>query len=112
MKVEDAMGLLSWLSERGAEQMVEPSSRLKQGILHQPFADFLDRLAAGNVDDDEWSRFIVTHYSDEFLEEVRRCTARLMQNRLVQSDGTHEEVQTLHSWAITLRSHPDGASVK
>lgn len=84
--------------------MVMSSFRLEHGNYRQQFADFLDRLASGIVDSDEWSSFIVTHYPDEFLEEMRRCTVRLVQNRLVHKAGSDEGNLTLRSWAIAIRS--------
>ena len=84
--------------------MNESSFRLQQGNYRRQFADFLDRLASRAVDNDEWSSFIITHYPDEFLEEMRRCTVRLAQNRLVHSDGSPEGNNTVRAWAIAIRS--------
>ena len=39
------------------------------------FAEFLTRLAA--CDDADWEKYIVAHYADEFLEELRRCVMRM-----------------------------------
>ena len=43
------------------------------------FIGFLERLIAfkGRVEDRDWSKFIITHYPDEEIEEMRRTIARL-----------------------------------
>ena len=68
------------------------------------FAEFLERLASDQVSTAEWERFIVTHYQDEFLEEMRRCTVRLMQNRLPYHANTEPAREALRCWAIAIRS--------
>jgi hypothetical protein len=85
--------------------MAVSSFRLEHGDYRRQFADFLDRLASGSVDDvEEWSSFIVTHYPDEFLEELRRCTVRLCHGRLGLDEKSVEGQQTLRAWALALRS--------
>lgn len=68
------------------------------------FAKFLEGLAEGNSSLPEWERFIVQHYSDEFLEEMRRCTVRLMQNRLPYRAETDLAREALRCWAMAIRS--------
>lgn len=78
------------------------------------FADFLDQIAnEPKYSPIEWNRFIVTHYADEFLEEMRRCTVRLMQNRLPYHANTEPAREALRCWAMAIRSSrpiesPDG----
>lgn len=69
------------------------------------FADFLDRLANhSSVSTNEWQRLVVTHYPDDFLEEIRRCTVRLMQDRLPYHSNTEPAREALRCWAMALRS--------
>ncbi|MCA9178806.1 MAG: hypothetical protein KDB14_30295 [Planctomycetales bacterium] len=68
------------------------------------FADFLERLADRRASSFEWSRFVVAHYADPFLEEMRRCTVRLMQNRLPYHGDTEPGREALRCWAMALRS--------
>jgi hypothetical protein len=84
--------------------MAQSTAHLESGNFRQQFADFLDRLASGPVSKDEWSNFVVTQYPDEFLEEMRRCTVRLLQDRLVHKGDSQEGKQTLRAWAIAIRS--------
>lgn len=84
--------------------MVESIHRLERGNYRQQFADFLDRLAAGTVDSDEWSSFAVVHYPDEFLEEMRRCTVRLGIGELPHALDSTEGRQWLRAWAAAIRS--------
>jgi len=75
------------------------------GTLRLKFADFLDRLANDNrVSTIEWQRLVVAHYPDEFLEEIRRCTVRLMQDRLPYHSNTEPAREALRCWAMALRS--------
>ena len=41
------------------------------------FAEFLDQLRVGPVHHEIWQRYIVTHYHDDRLEEIRRQCVRL-----------------------------------
>lgn len=68
------------------------------------FADFLDRLADNRTSQIEWQHFIVNHYHDEFLEEMRRCTARLMLNKLPYHGTTEPGREALRCWAMAIRS--------
>lgn len=77
---------------------------LQRGNYRRQFADFLDRLAAGTAHDDEWSSFVVTHYPDEFLEEMRRCAVRLGIEELGCKIDSSEGRQLLRAWAIAIRS--------
>lgn len=80
------------------------SIRLERGNYRRQFADFLDRLAISGVDRDEWSSFIIVHYLDEFLEEMRRCTVRLAIGELQINIDSDEARQILGAWAIAIRS--------
>ena len=78
--------------------------RLQPGNYRFQFADFLDRLAAAPVSVEEWQSFAVTHYPDEFLEEMRRCTVRLRGGHLRLAPDSDEGRQLLRAWAIAVRS--------
>ena len=84
--------------------MTTPAVLLQRGNYRRQFADFLDRLAAGTARDEEWSSFAVTHYQDEFLEEMRRCTVRLRGGHLPQRFEADDEPGLLRAWAIAVRS--------
>lgn len=71
------------------------------------FADFLECLADNQTSANEWQRFVVNHYADEFLEEMRRCTVRLMQNRLPYHGATEPGREALRCWAMAIRSSCD-----
>lgn len=74
-------------------------------MLRLKFADFLERLADDNhVSTIEWQRLVVAHYPDEFLEEIRRCTVRLMQDQLPYQSNTDPAREALRCWAIAIRS--------
>ena len=77
---------------------------LQRGNYRQQFADFLDRMTSRSPDPEEWSSFVITHYPDEFLEEMRRCTVRLVCGYLPQRADSHEGRQILRAWAIAIRS--------
>lgn len=73
--------------------------------LRRRFADFLDNMAAANsLSAVDWQRHVVTHYADEFLEEMRRCTVRLMQDRLEYHSNTEASREALRCWAMAIRS--------
>lgn len=74
------------------------------------FADFLDRLAEGRTDALEWNRYIVAHYADPFLEEMRRCTVRLMLNQLRYHGDTEPGREALRCWAMALLASENRAS--
>jgi len=67
------------------------------------FADFLRRLAAGKVKEIEWSRFVVTHYRDPELEEIRRSLGRLCINKAGGVQWSDSEFAALQHWSRTLR---------
>lgn len=68
------------------------------------FADFLERLADNQTTIHEWQSFVITHYSDAFLEEMRRCTVRLMQDQLPYHGSTEPGREALRCWAMAIRS--------
>ena len=66
------------------------------------FADCLDRLASGSASHRDWDTYLVAHYADEFLEEMRRCVVRLRHH----SDavwGSDDSRATLRHWATAVR---------
>ena len=97
---------------RGAagDLRVGDAIQLQRGDHRRQFADFLDRLAAGKAHPDEWSSFVVMHYPDELLEELRRCVVRLSIGDLSQSMESPEGRQLLWAWAVALRSAAHGAT--
>ena len=68
------------------------------------FADFLERLADGHTTRLEWERFAVVPYADAFLEEMRRCTVRLMRDCLAHHGNTEPGREALRCWAMAIRS--------
>ena len=68
------------------------------------FADFLIRLAAG--DDTDWEKYIVAHYADEFLEELRRCVMR-MRHYSTAVWGAPNSNDMLRHWANALQLSTD-----
>ena len=84
--------------------MAKSVFRLERDNYRQQFADFLDRIAIGEVESEEWSSFVVLQYPDEFLEEMRRCTVRLSIGHLEQAMDSDEGRQLLRAWAIAIRS--------
>lgn len=73
-------------------------------VTREAFADFLDRYADNRTGELEWQRFIIQHYSDSFLEETRRCVARLATNMLPIHGDTEAAREIVRSWAFLLRS--------
>jgi hypothetical protein len=67
------------------------------------FADFLCRLAAGTVNAIEWNRFIVPHYSDDRLEEIRRSVVRLRIGQAGAVQWSDSEIAALQHWSRELR---------
>lgn len=65
------------------------------------FADFLLRLA-DDLNNEEWKEFVVEHYPDLFLEEIRRCVVRLRHYSPVVW-GSTESNERLEHWADLLR---------
>ncbi len=73
-------------------------------ITRSSFADFLDRYADKRTGTIEWDHFVVQHYGDSFLEEIRRCVARLATNNLPIHGDTEAACDLIRSWATLLRS--------
>jgi hypothetical protein len=67
------------------------------------FADFLRRVAAGGVGAIEWQRFIVTHYHDQLLENVRLQVAKLSMDRDGGKEWSNSELASLQHWSRQLR---------
>ena len=64
------------------------------------FAEFLTRLATG--DDTDWEQYIVAHYADQFVEELRRCVMRLRHYSTAVWGG-QDSSDMLRHWANALR---------
>lgn len=73
-------------------------------ITRDSFADFLDRYAGNKTGAIEWDHFVVQHYGDAFLEEIRRCVVRLAIDSLPIRGDTEAARDLLRSWAMLLRS--------
>ena len=73
-------------------------------VTREAFADFLDRYADHKSNEAEWDHFVIQHYGDSFLEEIRRCVVRLVINKLPIHGGTDAAFEMLRSWAFLLRS--------
>lgn len=69
----------------------------------EAFADFLRHVAAGSVRTIEWSRFIITHYRDEVLEDVRRGVSKLVHDRGGGVQWSESELAKLQHWSRLLR---------
>jgi hypothetical protein len=69
------------------------------------FAKFLRRLAAGSVKEIEWNKFIVTHYSDDRLEEIRRSVVRLAIGQAGAVQWSDSELAALQHWSPELRGN-------
>lgn len=82
------------------------SFRLQPGNHRRQFADFLDRLATGSVESDEWASFAVTHYPDEAIEAIRRSAVRLQSLDLGPPPDSVEARKIILAWAESLRSFP------
>lgn len=68
------------------------------------FADFLDRFASqAEFDRDDWERYVVAHYPDTFLEEIRRCVVRLGMGKIPVDMDSDEGRQLLRAWAVAVR---------
>ena len=74
------------------------------------FADFLDRLSLGRSSDHDWQRYIVAHYPDSFLEEMRRCVVRLFHDQLPVHSRTDAANEVLKSWAMAVRATAVGSN--
>lgn len=65
----------------------------------QEFATFLIHLADNQTTPEDWQQWIVNHYHDGVLEEVRRQVVRLaISEKLVGESGR----QQLLEWSRTL----------
>lgn len=73
-------------------------------ITRESFAAFLERHAENKTDRRERDHFIVQHYGDGFLEEIRRCIVRLAINELPIHRDTESTRDLIRSWAFLLRS--------
>lgn len=78
-------------------------------VTRQAFADFLDRYAEHTSNEAEWDRFVIQHFGDSFLEEIRRCVVRLVINKLPKHGSTDAAYEMLRSWAFLLRSSTNSA---
>jgi hypothetical protein len=66
------------------------------------FAEFLVRLAEGSATLAHWDAFIVEHYPDILVEDIRRACVRMFLHRTALGPlGEAERVQ-LHAWATAL----------
>ena len=70
----------------------------------EEFANFLDRLSAtrGRVSVRDWQRYVVTHYQDEPIEEIRRTVARLGAN-WANRDWPDLNCELVSEWAEQIR---------
>lgn len=69
------------------------------------FVNYLNKLIAGQYTKDDWFKYIIEHYIDEELEEVRRNIVRL---RIAAGDPktfpvTNEHKERLKEWARDLQ---------
>jgi hypothetical protein len=69
------------------------------------FVDYLQKLIEGDGNREDWLNFIIEHYSDEQLEEVRRNIVRL---RIKAGDPeifpvTEKHKEQLRKWAKELQ---------
>ena len=78
-------------------------------ITREAFADFLDRHVDNKTDSKDWEHFVVQHYGDSFLEEIRRCVVRLSINQLPIHGNTEAAREILRSWAFLLRASTNAA---
>lgn len=51
---------------------------MEDKVLRRHFRGFLQRLSAGTLDLADWKKHAIAHYEDEFVEEIRRETVRIM----------------------------------
>jgi hypothetical protein len=72
--------------------------------LNSAFAAFLDRLAAtkGQVGSVDWDRYILTHYPDEQVEEMRRTIVRLASS-WAGRDWPEFNCELVSGWAKRIR---------
>jgi len=79
-------------------------------ITREAFADFIDRYADRKTHASEWQHFVIQHFGDSFLEEIRRCVVRLASNKLQIHGDTEPARDILRSWAVLLRSSTNSAN--
>ena len=82
-------------------------------IKRKAFADILDKFAEHNANREDWFNYIIEHYVDEELEEIRRNVVRL---RIAAGDpeifpSTNAHRKQLKSWAEELRQSLAEASI-
>jgi hypothetical protein len=71
--------------------------------LREDFATFLTALAAGHLDKENWSRFVIEHYHDTLLESVRVRLVRLEIEPENPSTFPGVHAEQLRAWADELR---------
>jgi hypothetical protein len=71
--------------------------------LRADFAIFLTELAAGHLDKEKWSRFVIEHYHDTLLESVRVRLGRLAIEPESPSTFPVAHAEQLRAWADELR---------
>ncbi len=67
------------------------------------FAKFLRRLVSEQINTIEWQKFIVTHYHDEMLEQIRRNVAKLSIDRDGGIQWSDSEIEKLQHWSRVLQ---------
>lgn len=70
------------------------------------FVNYLNKLVTGQYTKDDWFKYIIEHYVDEELEEVRRNIVRL---RIAAGDPeifpvTDEHKEKLKEWIRELQA--------
>jgi hypothetical protein len=79
------------LCERVAETGLLRDAAMRPGAgTRAGFAAFLERVAGGGVEPDEWREHVATRYADGAVEEARRQAA-LLQLRLGQGSVSAEQ---------------------
>jgi hypothetical protein len=81
--------------------MIEVSGRMA-------FADFLDGLARDGHDVAAWQAFVVAHYPNEGLEEIRRKCVRLSIRAGDRFPSDASDRHQLGVWAAELRTSCSG----
>jgi hypothetical protein len=79
-------------------------SEMKDLKTRLAFADFLERLGTGKTNPGDWFEYVINHYQDEYVEEIRASCARLA----VEGEGlpprTDDHRRQLKEWAEELRA--------
>jgi hypothetical protein len=73
------------------------------------FAAFLRRVAAHDFGTIEWNRFVVRHYHDALLEDIRRKLVKLSNDREGGKEWSDSELAALQQWSRDLGSDPDAS---